>query len=186
MNNKILDTDDILSKETIINEPISKNQILSDMLNLQRKGIISKFKLDIDDIRRIIYNINTSPFSDINCCIWTGYITDNEKCNSKYINFYFKHHKIALHRLLYINYVNDLNNNNYLRFICKNKGICCNIKHIEKFNKKYSIPISPTIIQLQNHYIQDPNITNNNNNNNIDKNQNTHNYKERKFIIVFD
>ena len=175
MNNKVLNTSiqrQILSEFEII----SKNQILSDMLNLQRKGLTSKFKLDIDDIQRIIYNINTSPFSDKECCIWSGYITDNEKCNSKYINFYFKHHKIALHRLLYINYVDDLDNNSYLRFICKNKGICCNITHIEKSNKKYSTMLTPTISQLHS------NITNIDQDKPVEKNNNL----QRKFIIVFD
>lgn len=111
----------------------TKNQILVQLSQYQRKNLPYKLKLDFDDIQRIIENIDTSPFDDEECCIWNGYITyNNDKC--KYINFYFKHRKIALHRLLYINYVGNLENKNYLKFTCNNKGTCCNIKHIEKCN----------------------------------------------------
>ena len=69
-----------------------------------------------------------------NCCIWNGYIT-NEKNQSKgtYINFYFNKKKIALHRLLYINYVDDVNSNEYIKFSCINKGKCCNVNHMKKY-----------------------------------------------------
>lgn len=111
-----------------------KNQILIQMMQYQKKNLPFKLRLDFDDVKRIVDNIETSPFDDENCCIWNGYITNNnDKC--KYINFYFKHRKIALHRLLYINYVGMLEDKNYLKFTCPNKGLCCNIKHIEKCNK---------------------------------------------------
>lgn len=116
-----------------VNMPIStKNQILVQMLQYQKKGLPYKQRLDLDDIKRIVDNIETSPFAD-ECCIWNGYVTNNnDKC--KYINFYFKHRKIALHRLMYINYNGPLDDKNYLKFTCLNKGVCCNIKHIEKCN----------------------------------------------------
>ena len=111
----------------------TKNQIMVQMLQYQKKNLPYKMKLELDDIKRIVENIDNSPFNDDECCIWNGYITNsNEKC--KYINFYFKHRKIALHRLLYINYVGMLDEKNYLKFNCPNKGICCNINHIEKCN----------------------------------------------------
>ena len=108
----------------------TKNQIMVQMLQYQKKNLPYGMKLDVNDIKRIIENIDNSPFDENDCCIWNGYITNsNEKC--KYINFYFKHRKIALHRLLYINYVGMLEDKNYLKFTCPNKGICCNINHIE-------------------------------------------------------
>lgn len=112
----------------------SKNQILIQMLQFQRKNLLFKLRLDLEDIRRIVLNINKSIFDDNNCCIWQGYITNTTE-RSRYINFYFKHRKIALHRLLYINYVGDIDKKNYLKFICQNKGICCNVKHVEKCTK---------------------------------------------------
>lgn len=117
-----------------INTTLStKNLMLQHMLQHQKKNLPFKLRLDLEDIKRILDNINTSIFDKDQCCIWNGYVTNNnEKC--KYINFYFKHRKIALHRLLYINYVGSLDNKNYLKFTCKRKGICCNINHIEKCN----------------------------------------------------
>ena len=50
-----------------------------------------------------------------------------------YINFYFNKKKIALHRLLYINYVEDVSPNEYIKFLCDNKGKCCNINHMKKY-----------------------------------------------------
>ena len=180
------------------NNLISKNNILIQMLQKQRKGLPYKLRLDIDDIKRIVYNINYSPFSETECCIWNGYVTDNDISKTKYINFYFKHHKIALHRLLYINYIDDLNNNNYLKFICKNKGICCNVTHIEKSNnnsliKHNNIDLKEKIVVpiTENHNNKPNKINNiqviklhNDNTNNTTKTSN--NERPRKFIVVFD
>jgi len=183
------------------NHIISKNNILIQMLQKQRKGLPYKLRLDMDDIKRIVYNINHSPFSDTECCIWNGYVTDNEISKTKYINFYFKHHKIALHRLLYINYVDDLSCNNYLKFICKNKGICCNIKHIEKRGTKLQPSIEHNYESSINQSIVIDGSKNNKPNNNIQViklyNDNTNNISKthpftnkgserRKFIVVFD
>jgi len=75
------------------------------------------------------------------CCLWNGYVS-NAHSSSKgtYINFYFRTKKVALHRLLYCNFVEALENNEYLKFTCDNKGTCCNLKHIKKYkyNKKKS------------------------------------------------
>jgi hypothetical protein len=131
------------------NNMLSKNDIFIQMINLQRKNLSYKYRLNIDDIHRILNNISTSPFAPIDCCIWNGYVTLLEKSKIKYINFYFKHRKIAIHRLLYINYVDDLNDDSYLKFTCENKGICCNVNHIikrsqpiVKSNNKNNIPIN--------------------------------------------
>jgi len=170
---------------------LSKNQILINMLQAQRKDLSFKIKLDMDDINRIIYNINTSPLSDTECCIWTGYITSNEKSKTKYINFYFKHHKIALHRLLYINYIGDLDNNSYLKFTCKNKGICCNVKHIEKSNNKQvanEILIKNNDVQTIKENSGEKKDISTNNFIQVIKLSSTNNdeKKSRKFIVVFD
>ena len=41
--------------------------------------------------------------------------------------------KIALHRLLYINYIGYVSTNEYIKFSCPNKGKCCNINHMKKY-----------------------------------------------------
>ena len=38
-----------------------------------------------------------------------------------------------MHRILYINFVEDLTKEEYLKFMCQNKGSCCNINHLKKF-----------------------------------------------------
>ena len=58
----------------------------------------------------------------------------NEEKNS-YINFYFNGKKHALHRLLYINYIGELLDSEYIKFKCSNKGKCCNINHFYKITK---------------------------------------------------
>ncbi len=58
------------------------------------------------------------------------------------LNFYFRNKKVALHRLLYSNFVAPLDSSEYLKFNCDNKGICCNINHYEKY--KYSKNNGPT------------------------------------------
>ena len=85
--------------------------------------------------------------------MWSGYVT-NDKNHTKgtYINFYFNKKKIALHRLLYLNYIGEISNKEYIRFTCDNKGKCCNINHMKKYSYNRNF------------------IKTNNNNNNINQN----------------
>lgn len=113
---------------------INNNQLLKELLQKQRKDVPDDKKLYLHDIKRICKNINNSIFSNDCCCIWNGYITNLNKANKgTYINFYFRQKKVALHRLLFLNYVDDLSSDEYLKFSCENKGICCNVNHLKKF-----------------------------------------------------
>ena len=102
------------------------NLLLNEMVEKQIKDCPLNKLLSESDMKRIIKYTNKSIFNKNECCIWRGYITNNK---SKYINFYFNGKKIALHRLLYLNFKGSLYDNSYLTFICSNKGICCNINH---------------------------------------------------------
>lgn len=125
------------SNESVKNTNIvEKNQLLIQMLHYQRKGVPYKTRFDLDDIIRIVDNIRTSPFDTDACCLWKGLPTLSN--NSVCVNFYLKRHKKALHRLFYINYIADLPDDTYVRHTCKNKGICCNIRHIEPCNTRKS------------------------------------------------
>jgi hypothetical protein len=110
-----------------------KNIFFNELLKKQIVGIPSDKKLNYNDVKRISKYIKSSIFDKKICSIWNGYIT-NEKNNLKgtYINFYFNKKKIALHRLLYINYIGVLTDDEYLKFTCENKGKCCNINHMKK------------------------------------------------------
>jgi len=117
----------------------NNNNFLIEMIKKQRKNIDLNNKLYLKDMQRICENINSSIFDTDECCIWQGNKT--EKLNNKgyYINFYFNKKKMSLHRILYLNYIDDLNKNEYLKFNCQNKGICCNIHHFNKINKSNKI-----------------------------------------------
>ena len=112
-----------------------KNTILKKLNKNQLKNINPEYKLNNSDLNRVSKNLNDDIFSD-KCCIWQGYITNNNNDRAKYINFYFNKKKIALHRLLYINYVGKLQKNEYIKFSCNNKGKCCNLNHFKKVDKK--------------------------------------------------
>lgn len=116
---------------------ISSNEIFKSLIKNQLSDVPIQWKLNISDMKRICKYVNTSIFDKHKCCIWNGYITNvNNSNKGTYINFYFKKKKVALHRLLYSNFVAPLDSSEYLKFNCDNKGICCNVNHYEKY--KYS------------------------------------------------
>ena len=122
------------------------NQILKELIRKQLSDVEEDKKLYLQDIQRICKNISTSPFNKNDCCLWEGYITNLNKSNKgTYINFYFRHKKVALHRLLYANYIGPIGNTDYLKYTCKNKGLCCNVFHLEKFKYNKSENTKPEV-----------------------------------------
>lgn len=149
--------------------------IFRELVSHQLRNIQTNKKLQLCDIKRISRRINTSIFDENICSIWNGYITNtNNTSKGMYVNFYFRKKKVALHRLLYCNFVEDLNDDEYLKFNCENKGRCCNIHHMNKF--KYNNDCN--VLSEMN---VDTEIINDNTNNdcetyiNIDDNDNTKN-----------
>lgn len=114
------------------------DNFLIELMSNQRKNIPTSKKLQYNDLKRISKYITESIFDENKCSIWSGYIT-NQASTSKgtYVNFYYKRRKMALHRLLYINFVNDLSDDEYLKFSCANRGRCTTVHHMNKF--KYQI-----------------------------------------------
>ena len=82
---------------------------------------------------RISSYLSASIFEN-KCAIWNGYITEI-KNDYYYINFYFNGKKQALHRLLYYNFIDDIENDEYLKYNCIDKGKCCCIFHFTKVNQ---------------------------------------------------
>ena len=112
---------------------LDKNNIMKELIDKQLKNVSSDKKLQYSDLKRICKYINNSIFDIDKCCIWSGYVTNsNNDTKGTYINFYFKKRKMALHRLLYTNFVDDLLDDEYIKFTCDHKGNCCNIKHLKK------------------------------------------------------
>lgn len=117
------------------------NDFFKELLQKQIQNVPIAKKLTYNDIKRISKFISNSIFDENNCSLWNGYIT-NEKNQSKgtYINFYFNQKKIALHRLLFLNFVGEILNTEYIKFSCANKGKCCNINHMKKFTYNIKQP----------------------------------------------
>lgn len=132
-NNNVVE--EAIKTENRIELPKKSNDFLKELLLKQLPNINPTKKLTYNDIRRISKFLVTSIFDELNCSIWNGYIT-NEKNQTKgtYINFYFNQKKIALHRLLYLNFIGDILNTEYVKFSCTNKGKCCNIHHMKKYS----------------------------------------------------
>lgn len=110
-------------------------EIHMELKKRQLPDLPLSIKLRTVDIHRISQYINNSIFDAEECALWSGYVT-NEKNKKKgtYVNFYFKNKKkVALHRLIYVNYKDSLTDNEYLKYSCNNKGMCCNINHMIKF-----------------------------------------------------
>tara|TARA_B100001093_G_scaffold519434_1_gene608457 strand:- start:1683 stop:2111 length:429 start_codon:yes stop_codon:yes gene_type:complete len=121
----------------------SNSSIFQELITKQRHQCDISKKLSLQDIKRISKNLNSSIFKENSCSLWKGYVTNKTKeTKSSYINFYFRHRKVALHRLLYENYISNLNDNQYIKYSCENKGVCCNINHmyIIEPNKPKEIP----------------------------------------------
>ncbi len=118
---------------------LSNNDILIELINNQIKTLPNDKKLLYNDLKRICKYIKTSIFTN-ECSLWYGYITIIKNDDKKsYINFYYAGKKYALHRLLYLNFKGELNDSEYIKFNCINKGKCCNINHFYKI-KKDDIP----------------------------------------------
>lgn len=106
-----------------------KKHLMTELCVKQRKHNNKKYLLKNKDLQRFINNINDSIFNNDNkCVIWNGKTIKNKKV--EYVNFYLNKKKFALHRILYINFIDDINDNQYIKFNCNNSGKCCNLKHM--------------------------------------------------------
>lgn len=109
------------------------NVFMTEMLRRQIPIVPSDKKLQPDDIRRVCEWLTTSIFDKVSCSLWNGYITNDKHLHKwKYVNFYFNSKKVPLHRLLYINFVENLKDTEYIRYECPNKGVCCNVNHMTR------------------------------------------------------
>ncbi len=114
-----------------------QKKFLDELITKQIKNIPIERKLHNKDLRRIVKYINSSIFDEDKCCMWNGYVTSGTNSRGgTYVNFFFRNKKVALHRLLYENFVGPLGCEYYLKFSCDdncNDGKCCNIHHMLKY-----------------------------------------------------
>jgi hypothetical protein len=129
------DIDDVINIQDI---KISRKVQMERERELKRRQLDTvphSKRLRPNDIHRIVQRTDNSIFDEERCCLWTGYITNlKNKRKGKYINFYFRNKKkVALHRLLYANFKGEISDKDYIKYSCQNKGICCNINHMVRF-----------------------------------------------------
>jgi hypothetical protein len=109
------------------------NQFVAEMIRNQLGNVSPDRRLLQSDMQRMVRFITTSIFLPDKCSLWQGYVTDRSKTNKgAYINFYFHGKKFALHRLLYINFLGPLKDDEYVKFKCKHKGHCCSVHCLAK------------------------------------------------------
>ena len=114
------------------------NNIFQELIKKQRKNLHSDKKLSLSDLKRIASYLNSSIFTN-DCSFWNGYVTVSKlsvKSETSFVNFFFNGKKQALHRILYYNFIDDLNENEYLKFSCENKGKCCTLNHFTTIKEK--------------------------------------------------
>lgn len=120
----------------------SKNHIIAELIRNQIIDVEVDRKLSHTDFKRMVRYLNVSIFTPDVCSLWQGYVTDRKKKNKgSYVNFYFKKKKVALHRLLYLNFLGPLADDEYVKFKCDHKGYCCSVHCLEKHKYK-RIPLS--------------------------------------------
>ena len=119
------------------NSSLEKKKYLKELITNQLKTVPPNRRLIYKDLARITKYIDSSIFDEDTCCIWDGYVTNAKNAKKgTYINFFFRNKKVALHRLLYENFVGILGDDYYLKFSCENdenKGKCCNVNHMLKY-----------------------------------------------------
>lgn len=178
IKSNLTNTTNIMNTDKLSDSDENNNGVLKELLIKQLKNIPASKKLLFGDIKRISKFLTESIFDENKCSLWHGYIT-NEKNQSKgtYINFYFNKKKIALHRLIYINFVGEISNDEYIKFSCDNKGKCCCIYHMKKYSYNSKLLENQNVIQEGNKPLEKTTIgsvkaSNSNESNNVHINRN--------------
>ena len=140
---------------TLVTAPKDQsNQIMAEMIRNQLDNIALDRKLLQSDMQRMVRYLNASIFHSGACSLWQGYVTDRTgKNKGSYINFFFHGKKFALHRLLYINFLGPLEDDEYVKFRCQHKGYCCSVHCLEK--QKYRRLTTKTK-QVSNNFVSVP------------------------------
>lgn len=116
------DDDIILSEDDKILQYYITQQIKST-------DIDKKIRLYHSDIVRLVKNLKYKSIFDDDCVIY------EENKNVKLFGFFLNNEKRNLHRVLYSNFVKNLESNENIRLMCKNNSCCC-LKHMKIKIKK--------------------------------------------------
>ena len=116
-----------------------KIKLFKKLIKKQKDDVDEDEKLTIKDLKRLCKYIDSNIFNKKKCCIWKGYVTNsNRNDKTQFINFYFKGKKKIIHRILYANFIDKIDDNEYIKLTCNNRA-CCNVNHIVKFKHLLSL-----------------------------------------------
>jgi hypothetical protein len=155
---------------------LNKKHIMDELVSKQRKIMLQKRKLNYSDMSRIIKYVDKSLFDDV-CCLWKGYVCCFNKNKNYYINFFFGGKKIQINRLLYENYIGDVEKDEIIKNICASGGKCCNVFHYGKFKINEDINID-TDSNSDSDYDNDNDNNDNKNNDNKNNKNNDNKYND--------
>jgi hypothetical protein len=104
-------------------------------------------KMTYEDIKRIDRFVHENIFTSTKCCLYQGEV------KKTYCTMSYNSKKISVLRLIYHNYVGDIDKSDTIEYLCENSGICCNLAHFKLKNKpkkemkykpavnKYTLPV---------------------------------------------
>jgi hypothetical protein len=95
--------------------------------DIQQRGNYSK--MTFEDIKRVDRYIQCDIFNSRECCLYRG------ETKKKYATMSFQRKKVSVLRLLYHNYVGDIEKSDVHTHTCDNPGICCNLNHFSMKSK---------------------------------------------------
>lgn len=107
----------------------SRQDNLRNLLCSQRKDIPDKGlygKLQFEDMKRLDMCISGDIIISDKCCLYIGQTVSNRYCT-----FSFRGKKTSILRMLYHNFVDDIEPDLRLKYTCENKGLCCNLSHFD-------------------------------------------------------
>jgi len=107
---------------------------LRHLINNQRSDIIKSGnygKMDFQDVKRIDRYIQGDIFLPNECCIYMGEI------KNKYSTISYNRKKVSVLRLLYHNYVHEIEKKDIIEYLCDNSGVCCSLHHFKIKNKEH-------------------------------------------------
>jgi hypothetical protein len=111
-----------------------KVNIANELQQKQRNNVPKEWKLSYKQMERISKYLPESIFDQSKCIEWEGYVDNTHSIAPFYFNS--KNEKTSIHRVLYLNFIGDLQEDEKVKHNCKFKKRCCNLNHMYKHKTK--------------------------------------------------
>jgi hypothetical protein len=117
------------------------NEIFDLLKNNVKDTTTDYLKLNDNDLMRLAKYIDGNIFKGNDCVLWKGYINQHGS-KTQYAKISYRGKKVLLHRLLYHNFINNITDEDEIIYLCKNRGKCCLIKHLQLRIKSPNLSIT--------------------------------------------